>query len=216
MVRLLSYIYPITKKVESKYNGTLEITWHNGKKHLNSKNANYSYGSLQKILKFGLRKINIENCNNILILGLGAGSVIETLLKDFNYKKNITAIEIDPVIIDIAKSEFNLSENKNLKIICDDALSFMSQNTSEFDLIIIDLFIDTEVPNSFFNHSFWDDVIKSNSKKGSILFNASLINDNDNNLSKIISHLKNSNYETQKLTKVNGTNTLLIAERNRL
>ena len=212
MIRLLSYIYPITKKVESKYNGTLEITWYNGKKHLNSKNANYSYGSLQQILKFGLQKIDLNHCSTILILGLGAGSVIETLLKDFNYKNNITALEIDPVIIEIAKEEFNLSGNKNLEIICDDALTFMNQNNKQFDLIIIDLFIDTEVPDSFLNTSFWNDIIRSNSKNGSILFNASLNDKNDKKLSGIISYLDTINYQTQKLEKVNGTNTLLIAK----
>ena len=216
MVRLLSYIYPITKKIESKYNGTLEITWYNGKKHLNSKNANYSYGSLQKILKFGLQKVDLTNCENILILGLGGGSVIETLLKDFNYKNHITALEIDPVIIDIAKEEFNLSENKKLTIICDDALGFMKQNTSIFDLIVIDLFIDTEVPETFLKKNFWDDIVRNNSDKGSILFNASLHDKNDKNILRILSYLDNNSYQTQKLEKVNGTNTLLIAECNRL
>ena len=129
MIRLLSYILPITKKVESKYSGTLEITWHNGKKHLNTKNANYSYGSLQTILKIGLQKIDITNCKKILVLGLGGGSVIDTLLNDFKYKNHITALDIDPVIIDIAKEEFNLSEKKNLKIICADAFDFINQIT---------------------------------------------------------------------------------------
>jgi hypothetical protein len=32
MKRLLSYIYPVSIKVESEINGTLEITWFNGKK----------------------------------------------------------------------------------------------------------------------------------------------------------------------------------------
>ena len=216
MVRLLSYIYPITKTIESKFNGTLEITWHNGKKHLNTKNANYSYGSLQKILKFGLQKIDLSNCKNILILGLGGGSVIKTLHDDYNFKNNITALEIDPVIIDIAKDEFDLSENKNLQIICDDALSFMNQNNKLFDLIIIDLFIDTKVPKSFLNNPFWSDIIRGNSKNGSILFNASLQDDNDKKVSELISNLHTNNYKIQKLEKVNNTNTLLIAERNRL
>ncbi len=212
MIRLLSYIYPITKKVESKYSGTLEITWHNGKKHLNTKNANYSYGSLQKILKFGLQKIDVSNCKNILILGLGAGSVIDTLIKDFKFKNHITALDIDPVIIEIAKTEFNLSENKNLKIICDDAVRYMNQNKNLFDLIIVDLFIDTEVPEFFFNSSLWNNLIQSNSEKGSILFNASLQNNNNKKLFGIISHLEDNNYQTTKLEKVNGTNTLLIAK----
>ena len=212
MIRLLSYIYPITKKVESKYSGTLEITWHNGQKHLNTKNANYSYGSLQKILKFGLQKIDLSNCKNILILGLGAGSVIDTLIKDFKFKNHITALDIDPVIIEIAKTEFNLSENKNLKIICDDAVRYMNQNKNLFDLIIVDLFIDTEVPEFFFNSSLWNNLIQSNSEKGSILFNASLQNNNNKKLFGIISHLEDNNYQTTKLEKVNGTNTLLIAK----
>jgi len=111
MIRLLSYIYPITKKVKSKFNDTLEITWLNGKKHLNTKNANYSYGTLQEILKFGLEKIDLNKANSILLLGLGGGCVIETLLDEFNYKNKITAVDIDPSIIDIAENEFNINNN---------------------------------------------------------------------------------------------------------
>ena len=214
MIRLLSYIYPITKKVESKYSGTLEITWHNGKKHLNTQNANYSYGSLQKILKFGLQKIDLSNCKNILILGLGGGSVIETLIKDFKYKNHITALDIDPVIIDIANAEFNLSEDKSLKIICADAVSFMNQNKILFDLIIVDLFIDDKVPSDFYNLSFWESLINSNSSSGSILFNASINSNSHENISAIKSILVDTNYHTEQLDKVNGTNTLLIARSN--
>lgn len=212
MIRLLSYILPITKRIESQYNGTLEITWFNGKKHLNSKNANYSYGSLQEILRIGLQKTDLLNCKKILVLGLGAGSVIETLRKDLNYNNHITALEIDPVIVEIAKKEFKLSETKNLKIICDDALNFMNKNIVKFDLIIIDLFIDTEVPSPFYKTSFWNNVIKANSSKGIILFNASLQTDDDNNIQDIKSLLLASNYKTEQLNKVEGTNTLLIAK----
>ena len=116
MKRLLSYIYPVTKTIESKYSGKLEITWYNGKKHLNSANANYSYGSLQRILKFGLKKINLSRINSVLILGLGGGSVIETLRQDFNYPGQIEAVEIDPVIIDIAKTEFGIEQNETLDV----------------------------------------------------------------------------------------------------
>ena len=155
MVRLLSYIYPITKKVKSEFNGTLEITWYNGKKHLNTKNANYSYGSLQKILKFGLKKMNLSRCNNVLVLGLGGGSVIKTLGKIIGRHKSIIAVEIDPVIIEIAKEEFKLSKIEGLEIICDDATNFMKKNRSNFDLIIVDLFIDTKIPSPFFESGSW-------------------------------------------------------------
>ena len=88
----------------------------------------------------------------------------------------------------------------------------MKQNKLLFDLIIIDLFIDTEVPDNFFNTSFWDDIITSNSKNGNILFNGSLKDDNDQKLLGIMSHLDSNYYHIEKLEKVNGTNTLIIAK----
>ena len=216
MKRLLSYFYPITKKIKSKYSDTLEITWYNGKKHLNTKNANYSYGSLQQILKFGLKQIQLKNVENILVLGLGGGSVIETLRKDFNYKKQIYGVDIDPVVIDLAKEEFSLKTDQNLKIFCQDAVDFLDENTLNFDLIIIDIFIDTKVPNFVLANNFWTAIIKTASAKNQIIFNAALHQNNDQKLAGIISILNQNKYKTETLNKVNGTNTLLIAQRKHL
>lgn len=212
MIKYLSYLYPITRKVKSKYSDTLEITWYNGKKHLNTKNANYSYGSLQAILKFGLEKIDLKHINSILLLGLGGGSVIETLREDFNYQKHITAIDIDPVIIDIAKTEYQLENNSNTTIICEDALQFVKTKSSQFDLIIIDLFIDIAVPKPFLEVSFWDDLMNSKSTNGVILFNASLEDKKSNQLNSVIEFLKTKVYKVDVYEKVNNTNTVIISQ----
>lgn len=212
MIKYLSYLYPITRKVKSKYSGTLEITWHNGKKHLNTKNANYSYGSLQAILKFGLQKIDLNLIRSILLLGLGGGSVIETLRQDFNYQKQITAVDIDPIIIEIAKTEYQIENNSNTSIICEDAIQFLEKNTTRFDLIIIDLFIDTKVPEPFLELSFWEQVIHSKSVNGIIVFNASLEDQKNNQLKSVIEFLKTKVYKVNVYDKVNGTNTVIISQ----
>lgn len=212
MKRLLSYIYPVSKKIESDINGTLEITWYNGKKHLNSKNANYSYGSLQRILRFGLEKIDLSKVHSVLLLGLGGGSVIETLRKDFDYQKNITAIDIDPVIINLAIDEFHLKKNGNLDIICDDAFHFIDLSNKTFDLIIIDLFIDTEVPKQFLELPFWETLLKRKSANGVILFNASLENSLGAHLETVIHFLKSHVYKIEVFNKVNETNTVIITK----
>lgn len=212
MSKILSYLYPITKKVHSNISGTLEITWYNGKKHLNTKNANYSYGSLQRILKFGLEKIDLKNVNSILLLGLGAGSVVETLRQDFGYLKSIVAVDIDPIIIDLAKTEFQLQESENLTIICDDALNFMASNAQQFDVIIIDLFVDIDVPKSFLELNFWQDVIKASATNGSLIFNASVEKTKNNALNTVIDFLKTQFYTAEVYEKVNQTNTLIIAK----
>ena len=210
MKKILSYIYPITKKIPSKISGDLELTWYNGKKYLNTKNANYSYGSLQKILKIGLEKIDLKSCTKILVLGMGGGSVIQTLLNDFKYRQHITAIDIDPVIIQIAKEEFGISEDKNLKIICEDALLFMQKNTIKYHLIIIDLYIDTKVPSVFLEIPFWQNITNASP---TILCNASL-EEEDKKLEDVITFLKQCKYTIDKYEKVNQTNTLLIAKQN--
>lgn len=213
MKRLLSYIYPVTKTIASKYSGKLEITWYNGKKHLNSKNANYSYGSLQRILKFGLEKIELSKVDSILVLGMGGGSVIETLRQDFNYKSKITAVEIDQVIIDIANTEYGITENENLKIHCTDAYDFVLQNTVRYDLIIIDLFIDLNVPDKFLSLDFWDGIIRSKSSRGSILFNASVGSQTSSSkLDHVISYLRSKVYDISVFDNVNNTNTIVIAK----
>ena len=56
-----SYLLPITIfKQKSTVSQTLEVTWTNGKLVLDSKNTNYSYGSLQRILRKGLKIIGFE------------------------------------------------------------------------------------------------------------------------------------------------------------
>lgn len=210
MKQLLSYIYPVTKTIESKYNGKLEITWYNGKKHLNSANANYSYGSLQRILKYGLEKTELTNVDSILVLGMGGGSVIKTLRTDFNYNSTIDAVELDPVIIDIAKSEFGIIENENLKIHCADAFTFVKTNTKPFDLIIVDLYIDLSVPDKFLSAEFWDNVLKSKSSKGALLFNASVKESEMLKVENLVDYLKTKVYKVDIYKKVNNTNTIII------
>lgn len=211
MKRLLSYIYPVTKTITSQYSGKLEITWYNGKKHLNSKNANYSYGSLQRILKFGLEKINLSKVNSILVLGMGGGSVIETLREDFNYNNQIDAVEIDPVIIDIADKEFGISESASLNIHCMDAFTYAETNSKKFDLIIVDLYIDLTVPDKFLDINFWDHVIKSKSSKGTILFNASVKDSKGKIIKTLTDYIKTKIFSVTIYENVNNTNTLIIA-----
>ena len=212
MKRLLSYIYPVTKTIQSKYSGKLEITWYNGKKYLNSANANYSYGSLQRILKFGLKKINLSKVNSVLILGLGGGSVIETLRQDFNYSGLIEAVELDPAIIDIAKTEFGIQQDETLKIHCADAYEFVKDRSKTFDLIIVDLYIDLDVPNKFLDLKFWDHILALKNSSGSIIFNAAVKVSKADKIISISNYLKTKVFKVELYDNVNNTNTVIIAK----
>ncbi|WP_108805630.1 fused MFS/spermidine synthase [Aquimarina sp. Aq107] len=212
MKKIVSYIWPLTKKITSKINGTLEITWMNGKKILDSETANYSYGSLQRILDYGLSKIYFDSKANILLLGMGGGSVIETLKKKYNHRGHITAVEIDPVIIRLAEEEFDIIQSNNLSIISQDAYNFINKCNTDFDLIIIDIFIDLKVPNKFYSIEFWDTLTRQLKPKGNILFNAGIQLEDDTVIQSII-HKFTKEIEFQLHNNVYGTNTLLIGRK---
>ena len=161
-------------------------------------------------MTFGLHKIEIKNVDSVLLLGLGGGCAIELLRKDFKYKKHITAVDIEPVIIDVSKTEFSIRNTSDTKIICQDALHFMRENTTNFDLIIVDLFVDIEVPKSFLSIPFWEDVLDAKSTNGCIFFNASLKTFKSDELNAVIQFLKSKVYKLEVFEKVNNSNTVIL------
>jgi spermidine synthase len=144
-----------------------------------------------------------------LLLGLGGGSVIKTLRSEFKYNHKITAVEIDDIIIQIAFKEFNIKPNKNLQLVNDNALFYVRKSNQKYDLIIIDLFIDNEVPKDFYEADFWDNIYNITSKGGSILFNASTIEHVRHEIENILPTL-NDLFFIQQMNKVEGSNTLIL------
>ncbi len=182
--KLLSYFIPIkVYQVNSALSKTLEVTWNNGELVLDSLNTNYSYGSLQRILRKGLKYIGFEKVvamRNILILGVAGGSVIRTLVDEVHFEGQITGVDIDPEIIEIANQYFKLSEIKNLNIIIDDAFEFVLKTKDRYDLIIIDIFQDTKMPNFLFETFFINRICFLLNANGIVLFNTMCLTAGDN------------------------------------
>lgn len=181
--RFISFFIPVNiHKRHSATSQKLEVTWNNGQLVLDSKNTNYSYGSLQRILRKGLNYIGFERIRgfeNVLVLGVAAGSVIKTLADEIKFKGKITGVEIDPAAIEIANTYFGLDKIANCEIVIDDAFEFVLKTKEKYDLIIIDIFKDTEMPNFLFE-DFWINRINFLLKvNGFILFNTmTLTNEN--------------------------------------
>ena len=177
--KLLSYLIPITIfKQSSNLSKSIEVTWNNGEMVLDSENTNYSYGSLQRILRKGLKHIGfktIKSMQHILVLGVAGGSVIKTLIDEIDYSGQITGVEIDAAIIAIANEYFGLDKIKNVEIVIDDAFEFVLKTKEKYDLIIVDIFQDTTMPNFLFEHFFTDRLDFLLNSKGFVLFNTMIL-----------------------------------------
>ena len=107
-------VWLFRKQIRSKYNGILEIIRVGEKKLLNSRRANYSYGALEQVLDVGLGQVKADRAAPVLVLGMGGGSVLNLLRKKYSYYGKITAVERDPVVIEIAQKEFNIAQHEPL------------------------------------------------------------------------------------------------------
>lgn len=216
--RLLSYFYPIKiYSQKSCLSQSLEVTWANGDLVIDSLNTNYSYGSLQRILKLGLKNIGfakIKKMNHILILGVAGGSVVKTLVDDIEFKGKITGVEIDSEIIEIANEYFKLNEIPQLEIIIDDAFEFVLKTTEKYDLIVIDIFQDIKMPNFLFESYFIDRICFLLKSKGVVLFNTMLLNKAENiRNQKLISEFKKENFTIKSIPRVENHNELIVIEK---
>ena len=216
--KIFSYLIPIKifkkKSVRSKM---IEVTWANGELVLDSENTNYSYGSLQRILRYGLRNIGyntILNMDHILLLGVAGGSVVKTLVNEIEYKGKITGVEIDSEMIQIANEYFNLNQIKQLEVIIDDAFEFVLKTKHQYNLIIIDIFEDTKMPNFLFERFFSERICSLLKDHGFVLFNTMILDEAHNVRNrKYIAEINSKLFTSKMLPRIEDHNELIIIEK---
>ena len=215
--RLLSYILPVKiYQKKSEFSKNLEVTWNNGYLVLDSENTNYSFGSLQRVLKKGLKYIGYERINtfeNILILGVAGGSVIETIKNDIKFKGKITGVEIDATAIEIANKYFGLNNYKNVEIIIEDAFEFVLKTKEKYYLIIIDIFQDTTMPNFLFEDFFINRINFLLNINGFILFNTMVLDYQDRRRNATYKSKFDSNYSVRLYPKIEVHNELFTIKK---
>ncbi|MFD2890704.1 spermidine synthase [Flavobacterium chuncheonense] len=215
--QILSYILPIKIfKKPSEYSKNLEVTWNNGQLVLDSENTNYSYGSLQRILRKGLKYIGFERIKNfesILVLGVAGGSVIKTLVNEVHFTGKITGVEIDENIIEIANTYFQLDTIPNLEIVIEDAFEFILKSQTTYDLIIIDIFQDTTMPSFLFEKYFINKLNQSVKVNGFILFNTMVLTKKDKERNQVFSNSFDTHYSVRMYPKVEDHNELFTIKK---
>ncbi len=216
--KIISYILPINILTQkSDINKSIEVTWSNGELVLDTENTNYSYGSLQRILRKGLQEIGfdkIQKFNAILILGVAGGSVIKTLVDEIRFKGKVTGVEIDGEIIEIANKYFNLNKIKDLEIVIENAELFVKKSTYIYDLIVIDIFQDNFMPDFLFEIDFIKNIQQLISNNGFVIFNTMILTTNDEQRnSDFLLNFNSPNFKIIKLSKLEKFNELIIIEK---
>lgn len=157
----------------SAYHQELSVKYTQGRYILNGQRVNYAFGGLHDffVKAFGYLNIPYSHTKQVLILGFGVGDVAHILI---NKKADleITGVELDPAMYDIAYKYFQLDQIAHqTTLYWQDVYEFAQTTDQTFDLIVLDVFEEDEVPEQLYDKPFLKNLKKMVNKKGTVFFN---------------------------------------------
>jgi 2-polyprenyl-3-methyl-5-hydroxy-6-metoxy-1,4-benzoquinol methylase len=170
----LSYLHEqVIEHIHSPVSGPLEVWLAYGRYELNTQEVNYSFGELHKVFRDAFAKLKVAELrpSSVLLLGLGAGSVVR-LLRELGVAAPITAVELDPVVVKLGKKYFSLGEVKDLEVLEGvDATEWLPTQRRQFDLVVVDLFVGEKVPATAASPAFLQALKDAVSPDGMMMWN---------------------------------------------
>lgn len=170
----LSYLMELhVESVESEHNPHLYVSLKQGRYQLSTANAVYSFADLYANFAraFGLVDLDRLPGREVLVLGLGLGSIPYMLEKTFRRDYHYTAVELDEAVLYLA-SKYSLPQlQSGIEVRQADAIAYVNQESARYDLICMDVFLDDYIPEPFEEESFLQRLHDLLSPGGLLLYN---------------------------------------------
>jgi hypothetical protein len=165
--KLVSFFYPITiEKSDDPY--YLELVLSKNKLILDSENANQSNEGLKRAFHQAFHQLGVydKTYKNTLVLGFGLGSVVE-LLQAKNSLNKVTAFENNPKILSWLDEYYDIGDIHLINNSAED----LNKLDSNYDLIIVDLFLDNQCPEFLNNQAYWTQLKNHLSPSSMLIWN---------------------------------------------
>src|SRR4030067_1510957 len=129
---------------------------------------NYTLCSTLGFILFREPKKEVEK---VLKIGVGGGS-LPRFIKRYYPQIHIDNVDIDPLIVDIARKYFFVREGDGFKIYVEDGRKFIETVKTAYDMVILDAFgSDNEIPHQLTSIEFLHQVKSRLSPKGIVITN---------------------------------------------
>ncbi len=106
----------------------------------------------------------------ILMIGLGGGTIIYQINKLYPNKTKMDVVEIDPKMIKLAK-EFIKDDIGKANIILDNGIKFLENNKKSYNLLFLDAYDGDKIPDEFFDEKTIDNMAKALTTDGILAVN---------------------------------------------
>lgn len=105
-----------------------------------------------------------------LAIGLGGGTVVKRMWRDYP-AMHIDAVELDPVVVDVAERFFALPTHERIRVFVDDGRHFLETHTDIYDIVIVDAFLGDAVPPPLVAEEFMSTLHDRLTPGGAVVFN---------------------------------------------
>ncbi len=113
----------------------------------------------------------------VMIVGLGGGSMVHFLQK-YDAEVNVEAVEIDPLVVELAERYFAVRQNEQVRLVVADAFDYLKRTRNKYDTIYMDAFLkpsagtdSTGVPLKLRTQQFYKEIQELLVENGTVVFN---------------------------------------------
>lgn len=129
-------------------------------------------GNIPYLNYFLLLYILRKNAKKILLIGFGIGLLVKQFEKIFENLEVFDVVDIEENVLPIAKNYFDFEESEKFHFHLQDALVYLRNNKTKYDIIITDVAGNEGIDERFFEDDFFKNIKKSLKKDGVFAFNS--------------------------------------------
>lgn len=174
--RVASFVWPVPVKKVKSDTTELEVVLYQNRLMLNTAKANYSFGNLQTAFARLFREYRLPwlEIKRVLVLGFGAGGVSQ-LIHKYSPHSSQVGVEGSKEVLGLYNICFKLLPY--VRVVEAEAYQYVRSETERYDLVIVDLYNDLDVPDEFQSQDFISMLYNLLESNGVVIFNKVVSND---------------------------------------
>ena len=134
-------------------------------------NTEFYKGNLPYINYFLIPYLMNPKIENILLIGLGSGKIVNDFEFVFDSLKAIDVVDLESNIVEIATIYFDFKQSDKFNFILQDGITYLRNNKKKYDLIVVDVANNDGIDLRFLNDEYFKSIKKSLKKDGMFVSN---------------------------------------------
>ncbi len=195
----------------SDVNPLLQVSLIKNRLQLSTEHSIYSYDDLYINFYRAFQAIELPPTGSqILVLGLGLGSIPFILERHYGKIYKYVMVEVDESVIDLA-SKYSLHRLESpFQIVQADAAVFVQVHSAKYELVIVDLFVDDVIPSYFESQEGTVALRHLLSDSGTLLYNRLYLTGRDKkNTDRFYKEIFQDTFENAQMMPVSGNQIIV-------